>query len=201
MPIGGSFAGASARAFGLGTSTVPAIGDFESIATVTATTSVASIEFTSIPQTYSHLQIRGLARVQSSGVVDGDTLKLQFNSDTTTNYSRHGLYGEGTSALSFGVASSSYIFSGWALRSAALTGNFSTTIIDILDYRDTNKYKTTRSISGYDNNGTGTYPGFLGLLSGNWRSTAAVTSIKLTTDADGTNFLTGSTFALYGVKA
>ena len=174
--------------------------DFYQIATTTLGSAQSSIEFTSIPSTYTHLQIRGLVRVQSSGGVDGDNLKMQFNSDTATNYSRHGLVGSGATATSFGAASASFAGVGIALRSAALANNFSVSIIDILDYANTNKYKTTRAISGYDNNGTGSYPGYAVLYSGNWRSTSAITSIKLTTDADGTNLLTGSTFALYGIK-
>ena len=174
--------------------------DFYQIATTTLGSAQSSIEFTSIPSTYTHLQIRGLVRVQSSGGVDGDNLKMQFNSDTATNYSRHGLIGSGTTATSFAVTSASFATAGMALRSAALANNFSVSIIDILDYANTNKYKTTRAISGYDNNGTGSYPGYAILYSGNWRSTSAITSIKLTTDADGTNLLTGSTFALYGIK-
>lgn len=173
---------------------------FFSIATVTLTGSQSNIEFTNIPQNYTHLQLRGLVRVQSAGGVDIDNLKIQFNSDTGTNYSRHGLRGDGSSAISYAGVSATFI-STFALRSAALANNFSSAIIDILDYRDTNKYKTVRAISGADNNGTGTYPGYAGLVSGNWRSTSAITSIKLTTDADGTNLLTGSTFALYGVLA
>ena len=175
--------------------------DFFQIATTTLGSAQSSIEFTSIPADYTHLQIRGLVRVQSSGGVDGDNLKMQFNSDTATNYSRHGLVGSGATATSFGAASASFAGVGVALRSAALANNFSVSIIDILDYANTNKYKTTRAISGYDNNGTGSYPGYAILYSGNWRSTSAITSIKLTTDADGTNFLQYSSFALYGVKA
>jgi hypothetical protein len=174
--------------------------DFYQIATTTLGSAQSSIEFTSIPADYTHLQIRGLVRVQSSGGVDIDNLKIQFNSDTGTNYSRHGLRGDGSSAISYAASPSTTFISTFALRSAALANNFSSAIIDILDYRDTNKYKTVRAITGADNNGTGSYPGYAGLISGNWRSTSAITSIKLSTDADGTNLLTGSTFALYGIK-
>jgi len=175
---------------------------FFSIATVTLSGSQSSIEFTNIPQTYTHLQIRGLSRVQSSGGVDGDNVKIQFNNDTATNYSRHGMYGLGSgSGTSYSGVSQTFVSAGFALRSAALTNNFSASVVDILDYRDTNKFKTIRSINGFDNNGTGSYPSGVIFNSGNWRSTSAITSIKFTTDADGTNFLTGSTFALYGVLA
>jgi hypothetical protein len=67
-------------------------------------------------------------------------------------------------------------------------------VIDILDYANTNKYKTARGLGGYDTNGGGE----ILFSSGNWRSTAAITSITLNTDA--TNWTTATTFALYGIK-
>ena len=74
------------------------------------------------------------------------------------------------------------------------SGIFSGGVIDILDYANTNKYKTSRGLSGYDANGSG----LLYLASGLWMNTAAITSIEIT-DALG-NFATNSTFALYGIK-
>ena len=58
------------------------------------------------------------------------------------------------------------------------TSTFGTFIIDILDYANTNKYKTTRALAGYDGNGSGGPS----LDSGNWRNTNAITSIKLFND-------------------
>jgi hypothetical protein len=66
-------------------------------------------------------------------------------------------------------------------------------VIDILDYANTNKYKTMRTLSGYDANGSGN----VGLFSGLWMNTAAVTSINLLTFYD--QYATYSSFALYGI--
>jgi len=41
--------------------------DFESIATTTLSTNTASVTFSSIPATYTHLQIRATARVVGTG--------------------------------------------------------------------------------------------------------------------------------------
>jgi hypothetical protein len=68
--------------------------------------------------------------------------------------------------------------------------------MDILDYANTNKYKTVRTLSGYDLNNA-TY-GALRSYSGLWMNTNAITSIKFY--ADGVNLAQYSQFALYGIK-
>jgi hypothetical protein len=185
MPIVGSFAGASARAYGLGAGV--AIGDFESIQTITVGTATSTVEFTSIPATYTHLQLRVsmLSSVQFGGV------KMQFNSDTGTNYSWHNLYGNGTGAFSDYGATQAQMY----IYFSGGTTNPSAGVYDVLDYANTNKYKTMRGIEGVDANGSG----YVNLTSGNWRSTSAITSIKLTYTSQ--TFNTNSVFALYGVKA
>jgi hypothetical protein len=78
-------------------------------------------------------------------------------------------------------------------------GSFGVSIVDILDYANTNKYKTVRVLSGVDFNGTlAGYGGYVGPLSGNWRNTSAITSIKI--NAQTGNFTQYSQFALYGIK-
>jgi hypothetical protein len=71
---------------------------FESIATATGTGSSATITFSSIPSTYQHLQIRGIARATSGGETEPIDLRLYFNGLTTGIYSSHALYGNGSSA-------------------------------------------------------------------------------------------------------
>jgi len=192
MPIVGSFAGGSARAYGLGAgATLP--GDFESIATITAGSAVASIEFTSIPATYTHLQIRGIVR--STPVGAADEIRIQFNSDTTTNYSTHQLFGDGGAAGAGNDVSFTYMYGIYTVAGSGLTNNFGAAVFDILDYANTNKYKTLRTLAGYDNNGSG----YVLYRSGNWRSTSAITSIKLSNAVP--SLAQYSSFALYGVKA
>jgi hypothetical protein len=70
------------------------LGSFESIATVTVGGGGASsIEFTSIPGTYQHLQVRLIGRSSSTGAT-GNNFDLTLNGDTASNYAYHGLYGE-----------------------------------------------------------------------------------------------------------
>ena len=163
--------------------------DFESIATTTVGAGGSStITFTSIPATYSHLQLRGIARNNNSA---DDSFALTFNSDTGTNYSRHGLTGSGTAAASYAGSTVANVGI-WAI--SAIANTFGAAVIDVLDYANTNKYKTIRSLNGYDNNGSG----YIVLTSGNWRNTAAITSITLTANAG--TFQQYSSFALYGIK-
>ena len=169
---------------------VAADGDFESIATVTlGSDSLPS--FTSIPGTYQHLQLRCLMRMVDT--TDAATsFYVRFNGDTGSNYTLHNLYGNGSSAAALGFASQT---SGWAGYVAASNTYYGVTVVDILDYADTSKNTTIRSFSGVDFNGSGR----VALGSSAWLDTDAITSIE--TYAGGYNIRSGSTLALYGIKA
>lgn len=165
---------------------------FESIATVTVGAGgSAYAEFTSIPSTYTHLQIRSIAKSSTTaGRID-----IQFNSDTGTNYANHFLDGTGSS-VSAGAETSNGKISIYYLMTASTNANmFSGGVIDILDYKNTNKYKTLRALVGNDQNGSGD----ITLQSGLWQNTNAITSIKLTPQTG--NLAQYSSFALYGIKA
>lgn len=182
----------------LASSRLAAKGSYQSIATVTVGSGgSSSVEFTSIPSTFTHLQIRGLGR--SSGAGSVDFAKMQFNGDTTSNYATHYLYGTGASALATAFSSSAYIYQDFYAGAAANASVFSGFVIDILDYRSTNKNKTVRMLSGWDNNGASNN-GNIALQSGLWFKTPeAITSIKLTMNNG--SFAQYSHFALYGIKS
>jgi hypothetical protein len=170
--------------------------DYESIATVTVGSGgAANVEFTSIPATYTHLQIRMIAK-NSSTSSGYDFVNMQFNSDTGSNYNSHYLEGTGSgSPISGGVANSVSIYAGDCARSNASYANmFAVSIIDILDYANTNKYTTVRTLAGLDYNGSGG----VDFQSGAWRNTNAVTSIKFS--VSGVDIAQHSHFALYGIK-
>jgi hypothetical protein len=168
---------------------------FESIATVTVGSGGASnVEFTSIPSTYTHLQVRVLARSDRSAGVD--ILSLTMNGAGGT-YSDHLVYGDGTSP-STDVNSNYGKINIQRLASDNLSASiFSGFVIDILDYANTNKYKTVRYLSGYDANGSGR----VGFGSGLYQSTAAITSLKFQGLEYSSNYKQYSTFALYGIKS
>jgi hypothetical protein len=187
---------ANASAIGYGAfSVAAAAGDFESIATVTVGSGgAANVEFTSIPSTYTHLQIRAFCKTSSNTANDSNANETTFNSDTGNNYANHWLYGNGTSALAASVTSTSLAYLGWANSNNYSASHFTANVIDILDYANSNKFKTVRTLSGNDGNGAGNVV----LTSCLWRSTSAITSIKMTAGAG--TYMQYSHFALYGIK-
>ena len=174
---------------------------FESIQTVTVGLGgQSSISFSSIPSTYKHLQIRYI--VQSSRATNnGDFLQVRLNGDTGSNYYLgHQLQGDGSSVSSYGNGSGTAIYIERISNTQTGSNIFAGGVTDILDYQNTNKNKTTRSLIGYDLNGTvGGSGGQINFASGLWMSTAAINSIEIKSGT-GSTFAQYSSFALYGVK-
>lgn len=154
----------------------------------------SSIVFNDIPQTYKHLQIRGISK--DGNASSGPALVVNYNGDISTNYKSHFLEGQGTSASAFAAGGTVYGYVGYPTPGAANSLMFAATIIDILDYTNVNKYKTTRSLSGYDTNNT--VNGYIDFVSNLWMSTNPITSIQLTLQGD--PFTQYSRFSLYGIK-
>ena len=165
------------------------LGDYESIQTVNGTGSSGTISFTSIPSTYKHLQIRVVAQYSTASETGA---RIRLNSDTGSNYAYHELYGTGSGAGAAGYSSQTYM--GDMVYVTAINSSIGGAVIDILDYANTNKYKTVRSLCGGDNNGSG----YVQLVSGLWQNTSAISNIEIYIAAN--SFTTGSKFALYGVK-
>jgi hypothetical protein len=168
---------------------------FESIATTTVgsggASSVTFTESGSAWSAYTHLQLRCIF-TNSTPTLDNTIMR--FNSDTGSNYyGFHQLAGDGSSASAYasGTTTSSqvapYIDS---------STSFATYVIDILDFKNTNKYKTIRSLGGGDKNGSGGYVWFRSSL---WMNTSAINNISIAPSAN--NFAQYSHFALYGIKA
>lgn len=178
-----------------------AVGTFESIATtVVGAGGSSSVVFSSISADYAHLQLRVFAQT-NRGTYGRDAILVRFNSDTGSNYSRHDLVGDGSSVTSGGTANATSIYGNEVTTSTAGASIFGVMILDLLDYKDTNKYKTARLLGGGDHNGTVAGLGAqVSLNSGGWRSTSAVNSITLFPYI-GTRFNQYSHFALYGIKA
>lgn len=164
---------------------------YESIATVTVGSGgSSSVSFSSIPSTYTHLQIRVMGAMTASGA---DDLCLRFNSDTSSNYATHYLVGNGTSASAGSYTSATFTRAG-ANAMPTATNTFGVAVIDLLDYANTSKYKTMRALTGNDTNGAG----YVALGSGLWQSTSAINTILLYPFAS--TFPQYSSFALYGIK-
>lgn len=161
---------------------------FESIVTLTPG-GTNTAEFSAIPQTYNHLQIRGTYRCTN---VAG-TIRLRFGNggiDTGSNYTHHEMSGSGsgsgTAWTSVG-GDSAYLF----LESQR--NYWWSFVIDIINYKDTNKWKVSQTRIGGDNNGVG----YVGYASDMWMSNDPITNIRFYTQSG--NFDGGSQFALYGI--
>jgi hypothetical protein len=178
------------------------ISDHLLIATATVTSgSTSSITFSSIPQTYDHLQLYWNAR--TTGATTTDFVHVRFNGDNTANYNFNFLEaGTGISGLSPAISTKSANTNAWLTRIAG--GNNSANIFGIgygiiADYSKTNRKKSLHTYGGYDDWLLGTPTGNTRLENSTWFSTAAITSITLTVDS-GASFATNTDFTLYGIK-
>jgi hypothetical protein len=158
----------------------------------------SSVTFSSILQTFTHLQLRCFTHFTGTNVTA--TLGCVVNGDTGTNYTTHQIYADGASANSYGSGTPG---AGSVLSIGQVpdgTSYFGVAIIDILDYTNTNKYKTFRSITGNDRNGAGDVRFMSGMLITN---TNAITSLLLQPGAGasaGSQLAQYSTFQLYGIS-
>lgn len=179
----------------LGGGVVAPLTDYESIATTTVGAGgAADVTFSSIPSTYTHLQFR-ISAMSSNTNSDFWSVFADYNSDSNSaNYRYHRLTGDGTSVLSFaGQEAGNRI----AYLLTNYSGNgYNSIVLDILDYANTNKNKTTRALSGVE----GSSRQFVELNSGLYVSTSALSTVKFRIQSGGGNFLQYSTFALYGIK-
>lgn len=174
--------------------TAPVTNSYESISTVTVGAGgTGTITFSSIPSTFKHLQVRGIARTNNGG--GEDYLIFRQNGISGTSYAVHQITGNGSTVNAASATSNPETYPGHYPGSTSGASIFGTIIIDMLDYADTNKYKTIRSLGGYDNNGAGR----LGLYSGLFMDTTAISSFTLS-PAAGSLFTQYSQFALYGIK-
>ena len=163
---------------------VAAVGDFESIATATSSGSTREINFTSIPGSYQHLQIRAVFNNPTAARNVAMTLNT-----SVTSARWHYLFGNG-STVTVGESTQNLL----TVQDGFSTTNMYAMIVDILDYANTNKNKTVRTLLGYDNNGNG----ILQFSSNLYVTTSAINAIKLTiADYD---WINGTQFALYGIQ-
>jgi len=148
----------------------------------------ASIDFTSIPQTYTDLVVKVSARA----TVDETQLELQFNG-STSGYSIRRLTGDGSNAASASLSSVSVMQFGRGSSSTQTASTFGNTEIYIPNYTSSNN-KSTSSDGVNENNATSanTYLG-----AGLWANSAAISSIKIFFNTG--NFAQYSTATLYGV--
>ena len=161
-------------------------GTYTLINSTTLTTTAASVTFSSIPGTYTDLVL-----IANTGDTTNAGIYMQFNGDTTTNYSYTRLTGNGSTATSQRSSNTAktLVMGASIAIPASVSGMFE---LNIMNYSNTTTYKTTIGTESIASGGF-VAKAFL------WRSTAAISSILLADD--GGNLLAGSTFTLYGIEA
>lgn len=153
---------------------------------------VASVTFSSIPQTYTDLKL--VYSVRNSGSADPwYQVLIQFNSDSTaSNYPYRYIYGLASSAGS-GTGNQAV---GYSVSASATASTFSNGEIYIPNYTNASNYK---SISGDVVNENNASTNIVALYATLWQGTAAaITSLTLTQNAN--DFVQYSTFYLYGIS-
>lgn len=166
--------------------------NYQSIATQQVTSSTGTnLDFTSIPQTFKHLQLRGYVKLNGSS----GNLSIRVGSsntlDTGSNYAYHYYYATGTSIVSAASTNETTGYIGYYQSANSMWASF---IVDIPDYWNTNKYKSIMS----QQTSTHTTDGIVMLNSTSWRSKNAINTIRVFS-ADAIDFVQGSHVALYGI--
>ena len=169
----------------------------EAIATTYLEADTATVTFSSLGS-YEHLQLRISSK--SDRNYQWDPIRIAFNSDTGTNYTYHALIGEiSTETVGYATGyAGALTIDGTTGSSGQSASDYGTSIVDILDYRNTNKNTTIMCINGrlsYDSSAV--WSSGVALSGAFWDDTAAVTSIAMTVQ-NGTNFVRGSSFTVYG---
>ena len=162
------------------------------IATTTLSSATSSLTMSSIPATYTDLVVVVLARDSRS--LSWDSLTIQFNGDTASNYSDTYLQGDGSSATSGLNSSTTYIRPGDVSADSVSSVLFGITTFNVMNYSNTTTYKTVIGRGSVGATGTTAKVGL-------WRSTSAVNSITFLAQAGYASFNIGSTFTIYGIKA
>lgn len=172
---------------------------FDSLGSATVTSATSTITFSSIPSTYSHLQIRGIARNTSATTQTTVLVRLNGDANPASYRPRHLMTADGSAVQAYADGSGSYtgLMIGTVFGGNNTANHFGPNILDFIDYTNTNKVTTAKGAGGTEVNGTTV--SYVYVASGLWLNTAIVTSISLT-NFDGANFAVNTTFSLYGVK-
>jgi hypothetical protein len=166
---------------------MPAGSTYEKIASTTLASNNSTVTFTSIPSTYTDLVIIFSGKAASS--TDAQVRVGNGSADSNTNYSRHFMFGYSGGLIVDTIANlPGFIFSPYSENTNL--------VMHLHSYANTNIFKPAlirngpKPVTG-DN---------LTYVSANiWRSTSAIDVIQFTSPTH--NFVTGSIFSIYGIKA
>jgi hypothetical protein len=165
---------------------------FQLIETKSLGTASASIEFTSIPQTFTDLYLVAALRADRANIQSD--IAYRFNGDTAANYVYQLLGGTGSGVAAFRSASVTFNYLGASNGNSSTANSFSNQSLYIPNYTAATA-KTSSADSVYENNATAAEQLIVANI---WSGTAAITSI-LVYSANTVNLMAGSTISLYGI--
>lgn len=163
---------------------------YESIATNTLGSAAASVTFSSIPATYTDLVLV----INARGTTVATSTSVYFTTNITgANYSLTWLVGNGVGAASSRYSGLSQGYLGYISAASNPASSFGNIIANFMNYSNTTTFKTIISRGNVAEAETDAYVNLV-------RGTSALTTITVG-EGSGNNFVTGSTFNLYGIKA
>jgi hypothetical protein len=164
-------------------------GAFESIATATGS-GASTITLSAIPSTYQHLQLRILNSTTGDGY-----FRIRLNG-LNTGYSKHYLYGNGSSVAVEKDTGLDGMYFLWAVSAGATFPPIN--IIDIHNYASTTQTKVVRALGGTQATNTSTSE--IWIASYLLNNTSAISSITIDTQGSAGSFTANNSVALYGIK-
>ncbi len=172
---------------------------YQLIASNTLSSAAASVTFSSIPATYTDLVVRISARSDRSGS-NVDVIFFRFNGISTTVYSDTAINGTGAVADNGRSTNATTMFNSGYFAIPAATST-SSTFSSMEIYIPSYGVSQNKPLSGFSvsENNSASSGAFITADAGLWRSTATISSIEFSLNT-GPNFVSGSSFFLYGIK-
>lgn len=161
---------------------------YEPIATTTLSSASAIVTFSSIPSTYTDLRLVVVGTASSQG-----TMKIRFNNDSDSNYSRLRLNGSGSSVSTGQGNNLTNLEGGTEFNDNSMPPSFFA--CDVFSYANTSVNKTALLRTQSDRNGSGE----VAYVVSAWRSTAAINRLDFSLNWSNWNFAIGTTATLYGI--
>ena len=163
---------------------------YERIASITLSSSSATITFNSIPSTYTDLRLVLVNLMSNNG---GNGIRMRYNSDSSALYSYTELGGYGTAISTRAANQTGAIVN---ILGSGFIGSPVNINFDIFSYAGS----TFKSMLAFTSGDGGTSGGSVDTAVTLWRSTSAITSITLSS-VDAYTFTSGTTATIYGIKA
>lgn len=155
----------------------------------------ATIDFTSIPATYTDIVIKYSGRSTAAG--NYQNVNIKINTDTGSNYTSKLLYGDGSAAGS-DTTTTTFLKFMYIPFSSATASVFGSGELYFAKYAGS-IYKSMIADTVTENNATGSGSSIIGLAAGLWSDNSAINAITLTPNSG--SWAEHSTASLYGIKA